>query len=142
VLFNSVDLHGSQNESVEEVASEEKKMTEEIEETQTLSTVNTIPQPVTTGPQKAVMGTGCFWCVEHDFAKVEGVLDVVSGYVGGTNENPTYENYDEYGHREVVEVTYDPTKVSYGNIVEHTIKYGDPTDPGGSFYDRERSMHR
>jgi peptide methionine sulfoxide reductase msrA/msrB len=82
------------------------------------------------------MGTGCFWCVEHDFEKVEGVLDVVSGYSAGTNENPTYENYDDNGHREVVQVTYDPTIVSYGNLVEHVIKYGDPTDGDGSFYDR------
>lgn len=86
----------------------------------------------------AIMGTGCFWCVEHDFEQVEGVLDVVSGYAGGTTENPTYENYANGGHREVVLVTYDPDVLSYGNIVEHTIKYGDPTDSDGSFGDRGR----
>ena len=91
---------------------------------------------IPSGPKTAVMGTGCFWCVEHDFAQVRGVLNVVSGYAGGTGENPTYENYAHGGYREVVEVTYDPSIVSYGNLVEHAIKYGDPTDPDGSFGDR------
>jgi peptide methionine sulfoxide reductase msrA/msrB len=84
----------------------------------------------------ALFANGCFWCVEHDLEKVPGVLDVVSGYAGGTSENPTYENYHDGGHREVVEVTYNPQVVSYGNLVEHIIKHGDPTDAEGSFYDR------
>jgi peptide methionine sulfoxide reductase msrA/msrB len=87
-------------------------------------------------PKTAVVGTGCFWCVERDFEKVEGVIDVVSGYAGGTTENPTYQDYAAGGHREVVAVTYDARILSFGNIVEHTIKYGDPTDAAGSFYDR------
>jgi peptide methionine sulfoxide reductase msrA/msrB len=86
--------------------------------------------------QTAVMGTGCFWCVEQDFKKVHGVTDVISGYAGGTTENPTYETYAAGGHREVVRITYDPGVVSFGNLVEHVIKYGDPTDGGGSFFDR------
>jgi peptide methionine sulfoxide reductase msrA/msrB len=84
----------------------------------------------------ALFANGCFWCVEHDLEKVSGVLDVVSGYAGGKSENPTYENYHDGGHREVVEVTYNPQIVSYGNLVEHIIKHGDPTDAEGSFYDR------
>jgi peptide methionine sulfoxide reductase msrA/msrB len=84
----------------------------------------------------ALLANGCFWCVEHDLATVRGVTDVVSGYAGGTTENPTYENYAAAGHREVVLVTYDPAQVSYGNLVEHIIKHGDPTDAEGSFYDR------
>ncbi len=84
----------------------------------------------------ALFANGCFWCVEHDLEKVPGVMSVVSGYAGGTGENPTYENYHDSGHREVVEVTYDPQVVSYGNLVEHIIKHGDPTDAEGSFYDR------
>ena len=137
VLFNSVDLKGTHAESIEEVKSAEQQKTEQGDALHVgASTSNPVARPETSSPQKAIMGTGCFWCVEHDFAKVEGVLDVVSGYAGGTNENPTYENYDDNGHREVVLVTYDPTIVSYGNLVEHTIKYGDPTDGGGSFFDR------
>lgn len=84
----------------------------------------------------AMFGNGCFWCVEHDLVEVAGVIDVVSGYAGGTTENPDYKNYSEGGHREVVLVTYDASKVSYGNLVEHIIKHGDPTDAEGSFKDR------
>ncbi len=84
----------------------------------------------------AVFANGCFWCVERDLEKVPGVLSVVSGYTGGTTDNPTYDTYSAAGHREVVEVTYDPAVVSYGNLVEHVIKHGNPTDGEGSFYDR------
>jgi peptide methionine sulfoxide reductase msrA/msrB len=86
--------------------------------------------------RSALLADGCFWCVEADLEKVPGVVSVVSGYAGGINPNPTYENYAEDGHREVVQVMYDPSVVSYGNLVEHIIKHGDPTDAGGSFYDR------
>lgn len=84
----------------------------------------------------AMFGNGCFWCVEADLEKVTGVVSVVSGYAGGTLENPTYETYQNGGHREVVLVTYDKTIVSYANLVEHVLKHGDPTDPNGSFNDR------
>jgi peptide methionine sulfoxide reductase msrA/msrB len=89
-------------------------------------------------PQEAtaLLANGCFWCVENDLVKVAGVTDVVSGYAGGTTENPTYENATAGGHREVVLVTYNPSKVSYANLVEHIIKHGDPTDSKGSFNDR------
>jgi peptide methionine sulfoxide reductase msrA/msrB len=69
-------------------------------------------------------------------AKVNGVQDVVSGYAGGTTENPTYKNYSAGGHREVVLVTYDAHQVTYANLVEHILKHGDPTDADGSFHDR------
>jgi peptide methionine sulfoxide reductase msrA/msrB len=84
----------------------------------------------------ALLADGCFWCVEHDLDKVEGVIDVVSGYAGGSSENPTYENYIKANHREVVQVTYDASTVTYANLVEHIIKHGDPTDSQGSFGDR------
>jgi len=86
--------------------------------------------------KKALLANGCFWCVESDLVKVAGVIDVVSGYAGGQTENPTYENYSKGGHREVVEVTYDDSLVSFANLVEHIIKHGDPTDAEGSFGDR------
>jgi len=92
--------------------------------------------PASTTLAKAQFANGCFWCVEHDLEKVPGVLRVVSGYAGGTTEQPTYATYSDGGHREVVEVTYDPGIVSYANLVEHIIKHGDPTDAEGSFYDR------
>jgi len=84
----------------------------------------------------ALFAGGCFWCVEADFSKVQGVIDVVSGYAGGTTENPIYENYSAGGHREVVEVTYDPTLVQYEDLVLYLIKHTNPTDADGSFYDR------
>ena len=85
---------------------------------------------------KALLADGCFWCVEHDLMQVKGVSMVVSGYAGGQGNAPTYQNYIEMGYREVVEVSYDPNQVSFGNLVEHIIKHGDPTDPDGSFHDR------
>lgn len=84
----------------------------------------------------AVLAGGCFWCVESDFEKLPGVLDVVSGYSGGTAPAPTYSNYAAGGHREVALITYDPARVSFGQLVEYLIKHSDPTDPDGSFYDR------
>lgn len=84
----------------------------------------------------ALMAGGCFWCVEADFEKAIGVVKVVSGYTGGSTENPTYKNYAESGHREVVEITYVPEIISYGKLVEYLIKHSDVTDGQGSFYDR------
>lgn len=84
----------------------------------------------------AMFAGGCFWCVEADFEKLTGISKVVSGYAGGNIENPTYENYAEGGHREVVEVTYDPSQTSYESLVEHILLYSDPTDATGSFRDR------
>ncbi|CAN5136880.1 hypothetical protein BH11PAT3_BH11PAT3_1530 [soil metagenome] len=85
---------------------------------------------------KAMLAGGCFWCVESDLQKYTGVIDAVSGYAGGTGENPTYGDYAERGYREVVEVTYDPSKVSYANLVDYVIRHSDATDPDGSFHDR------
>lgn len=83
-----------------------------------------------------VVAGGCFWCVESDLEKVPGVISVVSGYAGGTTENPTYQNYATGGHREVVEVTYDANQVSFEEILIVTIKTTDPTDDHGTFGDR------
>lgn len=79
---------------------------------------------------------GCFWCVEHDLQKVPGVFDVVSGYAGGSTDDPTYENYAAGGHREVVRVTYDPQQVTEFGLLVYALKHMDPTDGQGSFNDR------
>jgi peptide methionine sulfoxide reductase msrA/msrB len=79
---------------------------------------------------------GCFWCVESDLEKLPGVSAVVSGYAGGTTVNPTYENYGAGGHREVVEVTYNPAVISFEEILIYAMKHMDPTDGTGSFGDR------
>lgn len=83
----------------------------------------------------AILAGGCFWCVETDFEKLSGVLDVVSGYSGGTSKSPTYENYSKGGHREVVMISYDPNIVTYSGLVEYLIKHIDPTNGAGSFND-------
>lgn len=94
-------------------------------------------QPSSSGQlETAIFAGGCFWCVETDFEHAPGVVDVVSGYSGGTTENPTYHNYHDGHHTEVVQVSYDPTKVTYAGLVEWLIKHIDPTDPDGQFYDR------
>ncbi len=85
---------------------------------------------------KALFAGGCFWCMEKPFEALDGVALVTSGYAGGTTENPTYNDYGSGGHTEVVQVIYDPKKVSYNtllNIYWHQI---DPTDDGGQFVDR------
>ena len=86
----------------------------------------------------ATFAGGCFWCVEADFEKLDGVVEVVSGYSGGKVENPTYEQVSagKTGHVEAVQVIYDPKKVSYTKLLDYFWKHVDPTDPGGQFVDR------
>jgi peptide-methionine (S)-S-oxide reductase len=87
---------------------------------------------------KAVLAGGCFWCMEADFEKLEGVTDVISGFTGGTVPNPTY-NGDHRGHYEAVEITYDPAKVSYKQLLEHFWVNIDPFDDTGQFCDKGHS---
>ena len=87
---------------------------------------------------KATFAGGCFWCIEAPFEKVDGVRSAVSGYTGGEEENPTYKQVSSgsTGHLEAVEVTYDPMKVTYQQLLDVYWRQFDPTDAGGSFYDR------
>ena len=87
---------------------------------------------------EAIFAGGCFWCVESDFDKVTGVVDTISGYTGGTVENPTYKQvtYKDTGHYEAVKVVYDSNVVSYSELVEYYWRHVDPTDAGGQFCDR------
>ena len=86
----------------------------------------------------ATLAGGCFWCTESDFEKVPGVVKVISGYTGGTKENPTYEEVSSgrTGHVEAVQVYYDPSKVTYEELLDSFWRHVDPTDPGGQFVDR------
>lgn len=81
-----------------------------------------------------ILAGGCFWCVEHDLREAEGVLDVLSGYSGGSSTFPTYEEH--FGHREVVLVSYDDKKTSYKKLLQYFIDHIDPTDDGRQFGDR------
>lgn len=87
----------------------------------------------------AIFAGGCFWCIESDFEKMAGVREAVSGYTGGSNENPTYRNHSKYMHREVVKIFYDDTKVSYEKLLHTFWRTVDPTDGGGQFCDRGHS---
>jgi peptide-methionine (S)-S-oxide reductase len=87
---------------------------------------------------KAILAGGCFWCMESDFEKLEGVTDVISGFTGGTLKNPTY-NGNHEGHYEAVEITYDPDKVSYQELLEYYWINIDPFDARGQFCDKGHS---
>ena len=99
---------------------------------------------MTTGPavtganiQKAVFAGGCFWCMESDFDKVDGVIKTVSGYAGGHVANPTYRQVSAggTGHAESVEVTFDANRVSYAELLQHYWRDIDPTTPDRQFCD-------
>lgn len=96
----------------------------------------TLPKPEST--KTAIFAGGCFWCMEHVFEKEDGVIDVISGYTGGTGKNPIYKNqdYGKKGHVEAVEITYNPKKISYEDLLDIFWRQIDPTDPDGSFGDR------
>lgn len=89
----------------------------------------------------ATFAGGCFWCIEADFEKADGndgIVSVVSGYTGGHVENPTYEQVSSggTGHYEVIQVTYDPARITYEALLDIFWRHVDPTDAGGQFVDR------
>ena len=86
----------------------------------------------------ATVAGGCFWCVESDFEKVDGVIKAVSGYTGGQMKNPTYKEVSAgvTEHVEAVQVFYDPSVITYKELLDVFWKHVDPTDPGGQFVDR------
>ncbi len=89
----------------------------------------------------AVFAGGCFSCVEADFDKVDGVIETLSGFTGGTVETPTYKQVKrgETDHYEAVKVTYDPAKVSYSELATYFVQHIDPTDADGQFCDKDAS---
>lgn len=89
----------------------------------------------------AIFAGGCFWCIEADFEKLEGVTDVVSGYTGGSADTADYKTvtYNETGHYEAVRVTYKPDQVTYSDLVKYFWRHIDPTDPDGQFCDKGSS---
>ncbi len=102
------------------------------------------PPPERVLPPNAVTATfaaGCFWCVEEAFEKAPGVVDAVSGYTGGSTDNPTYEAVTAggTGHYEAVRVTYDPTRITYAQLLDVYWKNVDPFDPTGQFCDKGSS---
>lgn len=86
----------------------------------------------------AIFAGGCFWCVEADFEKVPGVVEAVSGYTGGHVDDPTYKQVvrENTGHYEAVKVIFDPTQVTYSELLSYFWRHVDPTDPNGQFCDK------
>lgn len=98
-------------------------------------------EPINNGLETAVFAGGCFWCIEADFEKLDGVAEAVSGYAGGHKNYPTYKEVSRggTGHLEVIEVRYHPDTVSYRDLVHYFFRHVDPTDAGGQFCDRGES---
>jgi peptide methionine sulfoxide reductase msrA/msrB len=88
--------------------------------------------------ETATFAGGCFWCVEADFEKIDGIVEVISGYTGGNKEDPSYEEVSTgaTGHFEAVQVFYDPARITYRELLDVYWRHVDPTDPGGQFVDR------
>ena len=91
--------------------------------------------------EKATFAGGCFWCMVKPFDSYDGIHAVVSGYTGGELDNPTYEQVctNATGHKEAVQITFDPSVFPYEQLVQMFWMQIDPTDPGGQFYDRGSS---
>ena len=86
--------------------------------------------------ETATFAGGCFWCMTPPFEKLDGVLKVVAGYTDGQGSEPTYDDYAEKGFTEGVQITYDPSKITYSDLVEVFWKQINPTDAEGQFVDR------
>ncbi len=88
--------------------------------------------------KKAYFAGGCFWCMEEAFEKIDGVLEVISGYSGGTTKNPTYKEvtYGKSGHFEAIEIKYDSTKIKYKDLLDAFWINIDPFDADGQFCDK------
>lgn len=113
--------------------------------TRTLLSLAMLAATLTAAPARAqetgvaIFAGGCFWCVESDFDHVEGVTGTISGYIGGEAPNPNYKTHVANGDREAVEIKYDPSKVSYAELLKIFFRSIDPTDAGGQFCDRGHS---
>ena len=98
--------------------------------------LGTLSPGVQAASRVATFAGGCFWCMQPPFEQLQGVSKVEAGYTGGTGSNPTYQDYAEKGYTEAVQVTYDPTKISYEQLLDVFWHQINPTDPEGQFVDR------
>ncbi len=94
-------------------------------------------EPTTPTTKTAIFAGGCFWCIQPAFDKAKGVIKTVVGYSGGTEPNPTYElvSSEKTGYRESIEITYDPTKISFDQLLDIYWRQIDPTQANGQFTD-------
>ncbi len=123
ILLIGIVLFGFQKSNDKQAKNEEK---------------STLMKTESKGYKTATFAGGCFWCVESDFEKVDGVIEVISGYTGGEEPNPTYKQVASGGtsHTEAVQITYDPDKITYKELLDVLWRHMDPTDAGGQFVDR------
>ena len=98
-------------------------------------------QPDRSHCELATFAGGCFWCMVTPFRELPGVIEIESGYTGGHVENPTYEQvcYEDTGHYEAVQITFDPSRTQYSELLQVYWQNIDPTDAEGQFYDRGSS---
>ncbi len=98
--------------------------------------MNSVPEAAEL--EKATFAGGCFWCMEPPYEKLDGVKEVVSGYIGGHDDTPTYEEVSDgiTGHYEAIQFNYDPSKVDYSTLLDIFWRQINPTDGGGQFADR------
>ncbi len=91
--------------------------------------------------ETAYFAGGCFWCITPAFQEMDSVSKVISGYSGGEEENPVYEDvkYQRTGHRETIRIDFDPQKVTFEQLLDIFLSSVDPYDPGGQFIDRGHS---
>ena len=99
--------------------------------------------PSPTAIKTAIFAGGCFWCIQPAFDKASGVIKTVVGYSGGTEPNPTYQlvSSEKTGYRESIEITYDPAKISYEQLLDIYWRQIDPTQADGQFTDIGPSYH-
>ena len=133
-------IKANKADAQEETASVDEQVEEQsINQPATITSAE-VPESVSAGDgiQYGYFAGGCFWCIEADFEKLDGVGDVISGYTGGEVENPEYKQvtYEDTGHREAVEVPYDPTVISYAELVDYFFRHIDPLDASGQFCDK------
>ncbi len=95
------------------------------------------PSSLYADESKAIFAGGCFWCVEHDFENIQGILSVDSGYIGGEILEPTYENHK--GHQEAVLITFEDESITYNQLLRNYWRNIDPLDNDGQFCDRGNS---
>jgi len=95
-----------------------------------------IPMKVPQKLEIAIFAGGCFWCLQSAFEKLDGVEKVIVGYTGGSGDKPTYQNYTNKGHLEAVKIIYDPSKLSYNQLLNTLWRNINPTDAQGQFVDR------
>jgi len=102
-----------------------------------LSAFSESEQAISDQTETALLAGGCYWCIEADFEKLDGVKEVISGFAGGHTENPTYKQVSAggTGHIEVVQVIYDPKAINYSQILDYFWRHIDPTRDDGQFCD-------